>query len=1145
MRTGKKVLSVLMSLVLVVGLMPLPAFAEASLVAAGGDFLLSATSAKAGYNNDPASILDGKDTTNAYAVLYDDGEMLIQRGNANRKSGLKVTAVYTGFETDDSSEPIGYLEDGVVHTLWNSSVGQDKRHLIMSIKAVDRVIFGQDLSFEGCRNLITADLSKVDVSKVSSFHGYFAGCSSLENLNLTGWDTSGACAMSCMFYDCVLLSKLDLSSFDTSSVIDMSSMFYDCENLESINMSNCKTSKLENAESMFYGCHSLACISVGAGYAGNFMLPQQDSSYILGADGRWYNGSNQSYSCNDIPAYMAATYYARPSDWAKDKSAELTGEDGVRGYKVVYDDGTLVVQVGNRCDDAKLAQGRAVFDYMPFDVNDGELDLGCGYEHAIRRIEIRDKFKAPTSMQSWLSGWKKLSYVDFSNLDTSKTTDMSWLFFDSKNLRSLGVESFDCSSVTTMQGMFCNSPAASSLDFAQFNTGKVKDMSFMFAGSKVSKLNLAGIDTSHVVNMSSMFGTPMLRELDLSGLKTPSLTAMREMFSCCESLKEIDLSSFDVSNVESCSGLFNRCFSLERVNLSGWNTSHMTDMSWMFYDCASLRAIDLTHFNTSAVTSMGNMFEGCKRLVALDLKSFDTSRVTDMALMFYDCASLVNLDLSGFNGNELEYFRSAFGYCRALRSIDLSGLRTPKLKDVHSLFGGCESLVSVNGFSLTLTDDSSDISALFSGCSSLKTVDLSGFNTSRAKNMSCLFEGCSSLESFDASRLDTGNVTDMSRLFSGCSSLESFDASRLDTGNVTDMSGLFSGCSSLRSVNLSKLNTSRVKTMAAMFSGCSSLKKLDLSRFDTSRVKNIAGIFYGCTSLESVDLAGFDTSDLSQYVYTEEERAELSASSMGAQSVASDSQKPIGAASLSAQSALSAQTSTTYTDIFKGCKKLKKVTVGKGFAFKHATLRLPAQSASSVAGANGKWYTVAGKGYTPAKVPSKKAATYYAVAPITAATIIGVKNLAYTGGKLTQNPVVKVSGKKLKRGKDYKVSYANNRKVGTATMTIIGIGNRIGSKKVKFKITKGKLKGVKVVLSKASVKYNKKVQKPAVKTVGGKKLKAGRDYTLKFSKAKPKAPGAYKIWVVGKGNYAARRLRPRIRSQRPPTPWMLLQRRPW
>jgi len=386
--------------------------------------------------------------------------------------------------------------------------------------------------------------------------------------------------------------------------------------------------------------------------------------------------------------------------------------------------------------------------------------------------------------------------------------------------------------------------------------------------------------------------------------------------------------------------------------------------------------------------------------------------------------------------------------------------------------------------------------------------------------MSCLFEGCSSLESFDASRLDTGNVTDMSRLFSGCSSLESFDASRLDTGNVTDMSGLFSGCSSLRSVNLSKLNTSRVKTMAAMFSGCSSLKKLDLSRFDTSRVKNIAGIFYGCTSLESVDLAGFDTSDLSQYVYTEEERAELSASSMGAQSVASDSQKPIGAASLSAQSALSAQTSTTYTDIFKGCKKLKKVTVGKGFAFKHATLRLPAQSASSVAGANGKWYTVAGKGYTPAKVPSKKAATYYAVAPITAATIIGVKNLAYTGGKLTQNPVVKVSGKKLKRGKDYKVSYANNRKVGTATMTIIGIGNRIGSKKVKFKITKGKLKGVKVVLSKASVKYNKKVQKPAVKTVGGKKLKAGRDYTLKFSKAKPKAPGAYKIWVVGKGNYA-------------------------
>ena len=50
----------------------------------------------------------------------------------------------------------------------------------------------------------------------------------------------------------------------------------------------------------------------------------------------------------------------------------------------------------------------------------------------------------------------------------------------------------------------------------------------------------------------------------------------------------------------------------------------------------------------------------------------------------------------------------------------------------------------------------------------------------------------------------------------------------------------------------------------------------------------------------------------------------------------------------------------------------------------------------------------------------------------------------------------------------------------------------------------------KVVLSASELAFNGKIQKPVIRTIGGKKLKAGTDYTVKWS---------YKLTITGKGNY--------------------------
>ncbi len=70
------------------------------------------------------------------------------------------------------------------------------------------------------------------------------------------------------------------------------------------------------------------------------------------------------------------------------------------------------------------------------------------------------------------------------------------------------------------------------------------------------------------------------------------------------------------------------------------------------------------------------------------------------------------------------------------------------------------------------------------------------------------------------------------------------------------------------------------------------------------------------------------------------------------------------------------------------------------------------------------------------------------------ARIFNVKNKKYNGKTQKQNPKVMLNGKTLVKGRDYTVSYKNNRKKGKATMMIKGKGKYSGTIKKKFKISR-------------------------------------------------------------------------------------------
>ena len=95
--------------------------------------------------------------------------------------------------------------------------------------------------------------------------------------------------------------------------------------------------------------------------------------------------------------------------------------------------------------------------------------------------------------------------------------------------------------------------------------------------------------------------------------------------------------------------------------------------------------------------------------------------------------------------------------------------------------------------------------------------------------------------------------------------------------------------------------------------------------------------------------------------------------------------------------------------------------------------------------------TIKGKGnYTG----TKNATFMIGAATLSNAVVSGISNKTYTGKALTQEPIVRVGTTTLTLNSDYTIAYQNNINTGTATVTITGIGNYIGSKVVAFEINK-------------------------------------------------------------------------------------------
>jgi len=149
--------------------------------------------------------------------------------------------------------------------------------------------------------------------------------------------------------------------------------------------------------------------------------------------------------------------------------------------------------------------------------------------------------------------WKEVE-----NANVSEVTDMSSLFYQVKGIKDLDLSKWDTSKVTDMSYMFNYSNLNKPL---HFDTSNVENMKYMFADSKYNQpLNF---DTSKVKNMYGMFGNSIYNQP--LNFNTSNVKDMGFMFYNSKYNQPLN---FDTSNVTDMCFIFSE--SLFNQDISDW-----------------------------------------------------------------------------------------------------------------------------------------------------------------------------------------------------------------------------------------------------------------------------------------------------------------------------------------------------------------------------------------------------------------------------------------------------------------------------------------------------------------------------------------------------------------------------------------------
>ena len=277
----------------------------------------------------------------AYAILYDSGDLVFQRNNTIDPTRGEVVATYTDFENkgndnywreknNDYQIKVYILDEIVPYQTFGwfcniisiegienlntknvvdmSSMFEGAKITSLDLGTFDtRNVEDMEFMFNDCKELKELDLSNFDTSKCKKMRWMFSHCDNLEELNLSSFNTSNVTAMDRMFRGSMKLKQLDLSNFDTSNVTDMYQMFEDCKGIENLDLSSFSINDTTCTIFLFNNCSSLKTLKLGTNWK---FLPDEHTdltkSWLRDGDTTIYTAEELTTNYNG--STMAGTY---------------------------------------------------------------------------------------------------------------------------------------------------------------------------------------------------------------------------------------------------------------------------------------------------------------------------------------------------------------------------------------------------------------------------------------------------------------------------------------------------------------------------------------------------------------------------------------------------------------------------------------------------------------------------------------------------------------------------------------------------------------------------------------------------------------------------------------------------------------------
>ena len=358
-------------------------------------------------------------------------------------------------------------------------------------------------------DITSIDLSNFDMSKVKSMQAMFHTCRNLISVKFPKSNTVNLTNMNYMFFSCENLTNVNLTSLNTKNVEQMDFLFRQCEKLKNLDFSNLDIGKVKNKGAIFYGC-------------------------------------------------IHETSFKLPKGIIKEKVKIIFRVDGPYGAFFHKE------FVKNNKKKIKL-----IYKNKEYELCSSLLDLDKNFANDL--VDVKLKIIVTLTNLSYMFSGADLYYLgDISKLDTSKVTDMSYLFYRNAN--------------------------------REFDDDLLKNW-----------------DTSNVKNISYLFSETYIQKFpDISKWNTSKVTNMKAMFALCHNHVTLpDISKWNVSNVTDMSELF-RSFKYKSLpDISKWNTSKVTNMDELFDSVYLEETPDISKWNTSNVTSMACMFLSFKNVDVL------------------------------------------------------------------------------------------------------------------------------------------------------------------------------------------------------------------------------------------------------------------------------------------------------------------------------------------------------------------------------------------------------------------------------------------------------------------------------------------------------------------------------------------------